>query len=137
MRIEKIGKCPLSKNAMLSSFGAGQCFSKHNLVMQIWHEFVCYGFDNIGTWNIYQINLSLFTLGFFSKSLRSNYCCYKKISETNWPSICRKKKIANLHLTFGHKFDLLITKDTLIEFLLSISVHDLLESYKGNGSNGT
>ena len=37
---------------------------------------------------------------------------------------------------FGHKFDLHITKDTLIEFLLSISVHDLLESYKEMGSNG-
>ena len=64
---------------------------------------------------------------FFSKSLGSK----KRLkSETNWPLICRKKKM------FGHKFDLHITKDTLIEFLLSISVHDLLESYKRMGSSG-
>ena len=85
---------------MLSSFGTGQCFSKHNLVLQIWQEFVCYGFDNIGTWNIYQINLSFFTLNFFQKVWVQNIYAQKKISETNWTSICRKKKCLGINLTY-------------------------------------
>ena len=74
---------------------------------------------------------------FFSKSLGSKYFCSKKCPKINDLQFSERKKLQILILTFGHKFDRYIAKDTLIEFLLSISLHDLLDSYKGKGKNGT
>jgi hypothetical protein len=85
------------------------------------------------TGNIYQINLSFFTLFFFQNVCVQTIFATKKYPKLIDLQFAERKKLQILILTFGHTFDIHITKDTLIEFLLSILLHDLLEFFKGKG----